>query len=464
MSDTDGGPATGTRALRDDALIVFVSDTHIGGDPGQDYFESPEDLTTLFEELAARDGPVELVLAGDFFDFLKIADVPAGENRASVTVSRPEYQELFAALRAFADCEDRRVIYLPGNHDAEVWWNEEIQKTLCEEGLVDEFALFYAARVGSTPDRLVYCEHGNQFDPANTITDYDDPLDTPFGDHIVTDVVRRISPVGRIGRDLDLREVGMVYPLVSIPEWVAGRVFYDLLSRVAAYLLLPLLAGYALYRIVAYLIAVSPDGSQAISFWDSYSTLPGVQAVFGEIAWDALLLVTVLVLFFLAVRRAANRTISSVSLRIPGEGSDTPQTDSSVDRVEALLQSGANPPQQPDLRGRDVDVFVSGHTHAPSLSRVLRDARENAVIVNSGCWLRQLRPVPARLGSPRVYVPEFVQTHTRVYLEGSEVRVELWEQPKPAPRRLRVAERLAVLGRLPSQPAADAKPRVRARS
>jgi hypothetical protein len=52
---------------------------------------------------------------------------------------------------------------------------------------------------------------GNQFDPANTITDYDDPLDTPFGDHIVTEVVRRIAPAGRIGRDLDLRDVGMVY-------------------------------------------------------------------------------------------------------------------------------------------------------------------------------------------------------------------------------------------------------------
>ena len=52
--------------LGDDTLLVFLSDTHIGGDGGQDYFESPEDLTGLFEELAARDGPVELVLAGTF--------------------------------------------------------------------------------------------------------------------------------------------------------------------------------------------------------------------------------------------------------------------------------------------------------------------------------------------------------------------------------------------------------------
>ncbi len=76
----------------------------------------------------------------------------------------------------------------------------------------------------------------------------------------------------------------------------------------------------------------------------------------------------------------------------------------------------------------------------------------------------QLRPVPARFGGPPVYVSEFVQAHARVYLDGAEIRAELWEHPKPAPRRLRAAERLAVLGRLPAQPAADAKPSVAARA
>ena len=450
------GPPAGVRTLRDDTLVVFVSDTHIGGDPGQDYFESPDELAALLGEISAHDGPLELVLAGDFFDFLKVGDVPAGQNRAAVTISRPEYRGLFSALRDLAAGGERRVVYLPGNHDAEVWWNRGIRQTLRGEGLVDEFALSYAARFGSAPDRLLYCEHGNQFDPANTITDYGDPLDTPFGDHIVTDVVRRISPAGRIGRDLDLRDVGMVYPLVSIPEWVAGRVFYDLLSRVATYLLLPLLIGYAAYRVVAYGVALLSDGSQSVSFWDSYGTLPGVQAVFGEVAWDALLLVSVLVLFFLAVRRAATRTIGSVASRIPGDGP-------SAGRIRALLRSEDRPPQGRGLRGREIAVFVSGHTHAPALSRVPRDDGEGAVVVNSGCWLRQLRPVPARFGGPPVYAAGFVQTHARVYLEDGRVHAELWEHPRPAPRRLRAAERLAVLGRLPAQPAPDAGPRVSAR-
>ncbi len=458
-------PPAGIRMLRDDVLVVFLSDTHIGGDPGRDIFESPEELTSLLEDIAGHDGPVELVLAGDFFDLLQIGEVPRGENRASATISRPEYRELFSALRGFAGGDDRRVVYLPGNHDAEVWWNGEIQSTLREEGLVDEFAFSYAASFESFPGRIVYCEHGNQFDPTNTIMDYDDPLDTPFGDHVVTDVVRRVVTGGRITKSFDLRDVNKVFPLATIPEWIAGRVFYDLLGRVATRLLLPLLAGYAAYRIVAYLLAVANEGT--LSFWESYRTLPGVQTVFGEIAWDALLLVSVFVLFFLAIRRTAARLGSSFTSPLPeersGESPDPLRSGDSVDEIRSVLASNHHPPMGRGIRGHQIDVFISGHTHAPSLSEFRHENGSATVIVNSGCWLRQLRAVRAHFGGPPVFVPKFVLTHARAYLGDDGVHVELWEHPKPASQRPRLIERLAILGRLPAQPAAGTKPRVSAR-
>jgi Calcineurin-like phosphoesterase len=140
------------RKLADDTLVVFLSDCHIGGDEGRDIFESPDDLVALFEALDDHDGPVELVLAGDFFDFLRIAEVPEGETRASVTMSRPEYRELFAALQRFASGGNRTVVYLPGNHDAEAWWNREIRAELERGGLVHEFALSYSAAYESDTD------------------------------------------------------------------------------------------------------------------------------------------------------------------------------------------------------------------------------------------------------------------------------------------------------------------------
>src|SRR5215208_3279488 len=95
--------------LSEDTLIVFVSDSHIGGDPGCDGFESPEELEALFEELTGYEGPVELILAGDFFDFLQIGDVAEGMDRAAATITRPEYVRLFAALERFRSGERKRV-------------------------------------------------------------------------------------------------------------------------------------------------------------------------------------------------------------------------------------------------------------------------------------------------------------------------------------------------------------------
>jgi hypothetical protein len=115
-----------------------------------------------------------------------------------------------------------------------------------------------------------------------------------------------------------------------------------------------------------------------------------------------------------------------------------------------------------NLPGRQIDVFVSGHTHAPSLSVIRRENGDAAIIVNSGCWLRHLQPIQAHFRGPPVFVSKFVLTHVRVFLSGSSICVELWEHPKPTRVRLRAAERIAILGRLPAQPAKDTKPRVRA--
>src|SRR5918997_4833176 len=97
------------RELSSDTLVAFVSDSHIGGDPGCDGFESPGELEALFEELTRREGPVELILAGDFFDFLQIGEVPPDMDRAALTIGRPEYESLFAALGRFRAAADKRV-------------------------------------------------------------------------------------------------------------------------------------------------------------------------------------------------------------------------------------------------------------------------------------------------------------------------------------------------------------------
>src|SRR5215204_3446097 len=415
--------------LRGDTLVVFVSDSHIGGDRGCDGFESPDELEALFVELAGREGPVELILAGDFFDFLQIGEVADGENRASLTIERPEYRDLFAALKRFREVADKRVIYLPGNHDAESFWNKEIQETLRERGLVDEFAYYYLASVATGGGRrVVYCEHGNQFDPENRVGDYHDPLDTPVGHHVVMDGTRRIAPFGEISSGLDLSEIKMVYPLVA----------------------------NAVYKVVAFAIARATDGKASLLF-GSYRELPHVHQAFLDTALFLLVVFGIFGVFFLVVRHAIHRTLRAVS---PGGTPHYSPAEASQKRIRAVLAGEARPPMDPAFDPTTADVFVSGHTHLPSLAEMERPDGSKAVLVNSGCFLRQLQPITPRLKGPPIFVSKFVLTHVRVFARGGQLRVELWEQPKPAGQTLTRIERLLSIGRRPPQPPKGAKPRL----
>jgi UDP-2,3-diacylglucosamine pyrophosphatase LpxH len=447
------------RTLSDDTLVVFLSDSHIGGDEGRDIFETPDDLASLFESLERHDGPVELVLAGDFFDFLRIPQVPEGANRASATTARGEYRDLFGALRRFAAGEARTVVYLPGNHDAEMWWNDDIQSHLRDQGLVHEFALTYVAAFESVPDRTIYCEHGNQFDPANAKHDYDDPFDKPLGDYVVSELAPRLAAGGTIG-GLHLRDVDRIFPLATIPDWASGRLFYELATQTFRWLLLPLLIAYMGYELIAY--ALGAGGAL-----DLPAGIGVRRILFVEIGVDIVFLLLISGLFLFAVRRTVTGARPLVHMRLPrsaereaGAGASEHESGDTVEEIRTRLERHEPPPLAGDLEG-EIAVFVSGHTHAPSMTEFAGRDGWRGALVNSGCWLRQLHPVAAHLGAPPVYVGRFVQTHVRVYRIEDGMEVELWEHPRPSPREVRPAERFAAAGRMPTEPQPGEAPRVR---
>src|SRR5262249_58746638 len=86
--------------LLDDTLLVFLSDTHIGGVAGSEIFQSAAELTALLQDLNHHRGPVELVLAGDFLDLLRMGDPRHGEERVTAPIRPPRYQQLVAPLRS----------------------------------------------------------------------------------------------------------------------------------------------------------------------------------------------------------------------------------------------------------------------------------------------------------------------------------------------------------------------------
>jgi hypothetical protein len=432
------------KVLTDDTLLVFLSDCHIGGDPGRDIFETPQDLAALFDELNAHVGPVELVLAGDFFDFLRIALVSPGQNRAGLTIARPEYTALFAALRRLRGGPNRTIIYMPGNHDAEVWWNQAIRAELLDQEFVHEFALSYVAAFASAQGQLIYCEHGNQFDSTNTIQNYDDPLDTPLGDHIVTDFMPRL-PRGRAMTALHLHDIDRVFPLARIPEWLAGRLFYELATEAMRWVLLPVLVAYAGYQLLAY----------GLGWWHRE-----IGKLLADTAFGVVILLAGFATAAYLVRRMADRAAEAVPARFKPAASEVPPADGTVERIRELLVDDKPPPMSGGLV-TPISVFVSGHTHAPSLT--LFGGAMPGVLINSGCWLRQLQPLQTHFGAPTVFASRFVQTHVRVEYRDGSIDATLWERPRPSEPQLQKLEWLAVIGRLPPQPSDEAKPTILAR-
>jgi hypothetical protein len=256
---------------------------------------------------------------------------------------------------------------------------------------------------------------------------------------------------------LNLGEIKNVFPLSAIPQWVASRYFYDFIGKVAGYLLLPLLVAYVVYRTAAYTVAAL--GGDPTRFFGDFRELPAAHLFFSELVGFGLTALIIFAVFFLIVRRAVRRAVANVSF---GEEPRYSPAEASRRKVEAILEGKVPPPMDASIDPQEIDIFVSGHTHLPSLDEVEKPNGVRAVMVNSGCWLRQLQPVTPHLKGPPVFVSKFVLTHVRVFARDSELCVELWEQPKRAGQRLTRIERLLSWGRRPPQPTMDANPRVRA--
>ncbi|MBO0684557.1 MAG: hypothetical protein J2P45_15475, partial [Candidatus Dormibacteraeota bacterium] len=284
--------------------------------------------------------------------------------------------------------------------------------------------------------------------PNNSLVDYANPLDTPVGAHIVTELVRPIGPGAAILGSLDLREVSYLFPLAAIPEWVGGRIFYQFLGMLLRWLLGPAVVAYAAYTGLTALVP-SLGGSLELG------------PVILQLVYVLGLLMLAAVVVYLVSRRMAGDAASTLftlfPVRIPG-----PHRSGEEAAIRQLLEHDRPPPMAGTDSPLEISLFVSAHTHDPALSTLRRSDGRETVIANTGCWLRQLKPVDAWLGARPVFVPSFVQTHVRVQSGRAGVVVELWEHPKPAGRELPWIERLAIVGRMPSQPP-DTEPRLVAR-
>lgn len=217
---------------------VVVSDIHMGtgarpglANPYED-FHHDDRLAELMRHYAGgefADADVEMVIAGDFLDLLKVPYRGRFETEVTEEIALDKvrrcvigHPEVFDALAAFAAAPGHRVTYITGNHDLEVAFPRVQDLLRARLGLAaDSGAIqFLPAQEFYRLPGGVVVTHGHMFEAVNR-TDAIGALTTtgdgrtivklPFGSQFF---VRVLAPVKAEQPLIDL-----VHPLSSFILW-----------------------------------------------------------------------------------------------------------------------------------------------------------------------------------------------------------------------------------------------------
>jgi UDP-2,3-diacylglucosamine pyrophosphatase LpxH len=180
-------------------------------------FYIDDEFASFLEHIERKaDGPVELILNGDIFDFDAVTAVPSKDrhiewlersrglgseewkSQFKMRVIIDDHPRFFEALGEFI-ARGHRAIFVVGNHDVELYW-PSVQRMLC-----DALGAPIPPNIGEDEDDqpVVFCNwfylsggdtyvsHGHQYDPNCVVRDPIDPLievrgkprvRIPFGD------------------------------------------------------------------------------------------------------------------------------------------------------------------------------------------------------------------------------------------------------------------------------------------
>jgi UDP-2,3-diacylglucosamine pyrophosphatase LpxH len=205
-----------------------ISDCHLSAgrffeghlNPHEDFYFDDE-MVDLFEHFSSgqygdsSEGPVEveLIINGDFFDFLNVPY--QGEFEDAITEEMALYKceaiinahpKVMAALKRFASMPGKTITYLIGNHDADLFF-PSVRERITREW--DPAGKFPSERVKlvADVDRLTFPEgveihHGNQFEAGN-ILNFEQPiltqflqkpvLNIPWGSFYVLKIINRLK-------------------------------------------------------------------------------------------------------------------------------------------------------------------------------------------------------------------------------------------------------------------------------
>lgn len=380
-------------------LKIIVSDFHLGAGPPDikqnplEDFIADESFARFLEAIRVEsdrgDKEVELIINGDFFEFLQVPAVDEFDPRR--TYSPEAYYDssqaksikrldlitaghpiVFDALSDFIQVETprRRMTLIKGNHDANLFWpgvKQRLREVLGATGRRASMLLFaerYVSREG------IYVEHGHQYaEQLSRWEDFDDPRDRDNPDQLLYPsglrfVIEFFNSVER-----DRAWADSLKPITALIwyslEWdfsFAARMLLALAELVPA---AGASAGTEMNESLEALYRQLGDAAACRDLSNRYQELTDLRRDFHMQAGRLLV-------------PAASPPGMFVWPMPPADESAVEIARTEIEEIHASMRRVAA--RVADSEGARVIVF--GHTHRPGLEKL----ENNATLVNCGSW------------------------------------------------------------------------------
>lgn len=246
--------------------ILVVSDLHLSAGSVvhgrynflEDFFADQEfcEFLDYYSSGEYRSRAVELVINGDFLDFLAVPFVPYFDDKfwseeaslGKLDLILAAHQEVFAALNAFLKRPNKTIVYLAGNHDGELCLPKikEHLKGLFDPEVRERFRIIDGPCPEYRPLPAISIRHGHELEAPNCYNDDNlivrDENGTnyfvpPWGSYYVTRVINRYKKersyinMVRPFRKFIIHE--LIFDTFFILRFITSSLFYFFRVRVA---------------------------------------------------------------------------------------------------------------------------------------------------------------------------------------------------------------------------------------
>jgi lysylphosphatidylglycerol synthetase-like protein (DUF2156 family) len=361
--------------------------------------------TEVAQAIDAWVGPGVLIFNGGGFELLARAGTAAGTTPGTATTggsidlaaALAAHPKFLASVKGAAAGPGRRIVYLPGSRDRRVTWDDALQRCL-RDTIGAEIALAAELRIETgTGPRVVRVDPGQRFDPLSAPADPRSPAESPFGQHIVCEVLPALSGGGATGGPADkgwLAGVEFLDDPGAFPRFLASRLAYRGLARRAWWLTLPFAVAVLLR--LPFMAALSHQSRSG-----GLSPLTRRLLFVGTATVIDLMLVAIVAV--IAVRRTWT-TLSGVALARSDQPADDPNEAARAEARQLVTAGHAG--------------LITGHTRHPELTHL-----GCGFYANAGCATEVVSEEPARLAS--LGLPSVFLAHRQLSWVELEAGAEL---------------------------------------